>query len=91
GDSPVARTVDEDELIEHWTLIGEELTQLAGKRRPTRLAFALSLNFHQLHGRFPPLPPVHPVNPSTTTTALATRQDSGEETSRRLEDRLVSR
>jgi hypothetical protein len=49
----VARTVDEDELIEHWTLIGEELTQLAGKRGPTRLAFALSLKFHQLNGRFP--------------------------------------
>jgi TnpA family transposase len=49
----VGRDVDEDELIEHWTLVGEELTQLAGKRGPTRLAFALSLKFHQLYGRFP--------------------------------------
>jgi Domain of unknown function (DUF4158) len=49
----VAGTVGEDELIEHWTLIGEELTELAGKRGPTRLAFALMLKFHQLHGRFP--------------------------------------
>jgi hypothetical protein len=53
GDRPVGRDVDEDEVIEHWTLIGEELTQLAGKRGPTKLAFALSLKFHQLHGRFP--------------------------------------
>jgi hypothetical protein len=49
----VGRDVDEDELIEHWTLVGEELTQLAGKRGPTRLAFGLSLKFHQRHGRFP--------------------------------------
>ncbi|MGH3769108.1 MAG: DUF4158 domain-containing protein, partial [Pseudonocardiaceae bacterium] len=49
----MARTVDEDELIERWTLVGEELTLLAGKRGPTRLAFALMLKFHQQHGRFP--------------------------------------
>lgn len=49
----MARTVDEDELIEHWTLIGEELELLAGKRGPTKLAFALLLKFHQQHGRFP--------------------------------------
>ncbi|MGB6165620.1 MAG: DUF4158 domain-containing protein [Pseudonocardiaceae bacterium] len=50
---PVARTVDEDELIEHWTLVGAELDLLAGKRGPTKLAFALLLKFHQQHGRFP--------------------------------------
>ena len=49
----MARIVDEDELIEHWTLVGEELTQVAGKRGPTKLAFALMLKFHQRHGRFP--------------------------------------
>ena len=32
--------IDEDELIEHWTLIGGELAEVAGKRGPTRLAFA---------------------------------------------------
>ena len=37
----MGRDVDEDELIEHWTLIGEELTQLAGKRGPTKLAFVI--------------------------------------------------
>ena len=30
--------IDEDELIEHWTLIGGELAEVAGKRGPTRLA-----------------------------------------------------
>jgi len=33
--------VDEDELIEHWTLVGDELGQVAGKRGATRLGFAL--------------------------------------------------
>jgi Domain of unknown function (DUF4158) len=49
----VARVVDEDELIEHWTLLDEEMELLAGRRGPTKLAFALMLKFHQLHGRFP--------------------------------------
>jgi hypothetical protein len=42
----VARIVDEDELIEHWTLVGEELTLIGGKRGPTKLAkLILSLDF----------------------------------------------
>lgn len=45
--------LDEDELIEHWTLVDEEMELLAGRRGPTKLAFALMLKFHQLHGRFP--------------------------------------
>ncbi|MGH3548725.1 MAG: DUF4158 domain-containing protein [Pseudonocardiaceae bacterium] len=49
----MGRRLDDDELIEHWTLVGEELDQVAGKRGPTRLAFALLLRFHALHGRFP--------------------------------------
>lgn len=59
SEPPVARTVGEDELIEHWTLAGEELAQLAGKRGPTKLAFALLLKFHQQHGRFPRGPAGH--------------------------------
>ncbi|HKS44984.1 MAG TPA: Tn3 family transposase [Amycolatopsis sp.] len=47
------REIDEDELIEHWTLIGDELGQVAGKRGPTRLGFALLLKFYTRHGRFP--------------------------------------
>src|SRR5437763_9228348 len=53
GEPPMGRRLDDDELIEHWTLVGEELDQVAGKRGPTRLAFALLLRFHTLHGRFP--------------------------------------
>ncbi len=45
--------IDEDELIEHWTLIGRELAEVAGKRGPTRLAFALLLKFYDRRGRFP--------------------------------------
>jgi hypothetical protein len=49
----VARKIDEDELIERWTLVGDELGQVAGKRGPTRLGFALLLKFYTRHGRFP--------------------------------------
>jgi Domain of unknown function (DUF4158) len=49
----VARMVDEDELVERWTLVGDGWTLLAGKRGPTRLGFALLLLFHLTHGRFP--------------------------------------
>jgi len=45
--------VDEDELIEHWTLVGDELGQVAGKRGATRLGFALLLKFFSGMGRFP--------------------------------------
>lgn len=38
--------LDEDELIEHWTLVGDELRQVAGKRGATRLGFALLLKFY---------------------------------------------
>lgn len=49
----MTRSLDEDELIEHWTLVGEEADLVAGKRGATRLRFALMLKFHQRHGRFP--------------------------------------
>lgn len=49
----MARRIDDDELIEHWTLVGDELGQVAGKRGPTRLGFALLLKFYTRHGRFP--------------------------------------
>ncbi len=45
--------VDEDELIEDRTLVGGELAEVAGKRGPTRLAFALLLKFYTRRGRFP--------------------------------------
>lgn len=49
----MARRIDDDELIEHWTLVGDELGQVAGKRGPTRLGFSLLLKFYTRHGRFP--------------------------------------
>jgi TnpA family transposase len=49
----VAREIDDDELIEHWTLVGDELGQVAGKRGATRLGFSLLLKFYTRHGRFP--------------------------------------
>ena len=49
----MAVKIDEDELIEHWTLVGDELGQVAGKRGATRLGFALLLKFFSRMGRFP--------------------------------------
>ncbi|MEV5711465.1 DUF4158 domain-containing protein, partial [Actinoallomurus sp. NPDC052274] len=49
----MARSMDEDELIEHWTLIGDELDLLAGRTGPSKLALALWLKFFTQHGRFP--------------------------------------
>ena len=48
-----ARVLDEDELIGNWTLAGDELEQLSGRRGATKLGFALLLRFYAVHGRFP--------------------------------------
>jgi hypothetical protein len=40
----VARALDEDELIEHWTLVGDELKLLAGRTVPVKLGLALWLS-----------------------------------------------
>jgi len=49
----VARELDGDELIGNWTLVGDELDQLSGRRGATKLGFALLLRFYAVHGRFP--------------------------------------
>ena len=49
----MARELDEDELIGNWTLVGDELDQLSGRRGATKLGFALLLRFYAVHGRFP--------------------------------------
>jgi hypothetical protein len=49
----VARVLDEDELVGNWTLVGDELEQLSGRRGATKLGFALLLRFYAVHGRFP--------------------------------------
>ena len=45
--------LDEDELIRNWTLVGDELEQLSGRRGATKLGFALLLRFYAVHGQFP--------------------------------------
>jgi len=49
----VARALDEDELTGNWTLAGDELEQLSGRRGATKLGFAVLLWFYTVHGRFP--------------------------------------
>ncbi|TDC19328.1 hypothetical protein E1265_24100 [Streptomyces sp. 8K308] len=40
-----------DELVEHWTVLDDELELVAGKRGGTRLGFALLLKHYTRHGR----------------------------------------
>ena len=47
------RQWDIEELIEHFTLVQEDLDTLANKSGPTRLGFALLLKCFQYEGRFP--------------------------------------
>jgi hypothetical protein len=49
----VARELDPDELIDRWTLLGDELNLVAGKRGATKLGFALLLRFYTERGQFP--------------------------------------
>lgn len=39
------------ELVEHWTLVGDELELVVAKHADTRLAFALLLKFYGRYGR----------------------------------------
>ncbi|MGH3518510.1 MAG: Tn3 family transposase [Haloechinothrix sp.] len=49
----MAREPNQDELIDRWTLVENELALVAGKRGTTRLGFALLLRFYTGRGRFP--------------------------------------
>jgi TnpA family transposase len=49
----VVREVDQDELIDAWTIVGDEPKLIGGKRGPTRLGFAILLRFYTERGRFP--------------------------------------
>jgi Domain of unknown function (DUF4158) len=49
----VARVLNEDDLIEHWTLVGDELELLTGRTGPSKLGLALWLKFYIAEGRFP--------------------------------------
>ena len=48
----MVRELDPDELIDRWTLVGDELG-LMTKRGATKLGFALMLRFYTERGRFP--------------------------------------
>ena len=45
----MTRELDEDG---NWTLVGDELEQLSGRRGATKLGFAFLLRFYAVHGRF---------------------------------------
>ena len=47
------RNWQSEELIEHWTLLPNELTLLKGKTAPNRLGLAMMLKFYQYEGQFP--------------------------------------
>ena len=49
----MARVLDEDELIEHWTLVGDELDLLTGRTGPSKLGLALWLKFFISEGLVP--------------------------------------
>jgi uncharacterized protein DUF4158 len=51
---PMKRQWDIEELIEHFTLVEDDLEFLANKTGPTRLGCALLLKCFQYEGRFPP-------------------------------------
>ncbi|WP_063014091.1 DUF4158 domain-containing protein [Nocardia kruczakiae] len=47
------RELDQDELIDRWTLIGKEPELVATKRGAAKIGFALMLRFYTEKGRFP--------------------------------------
>lgn len=49
----MARDLGLDEVVDHFTLVGDEVDQLRNKAGPTRLGFALTLKFLLCRGRFP--------------------------------------
>jgi hypothetical protein len=46
----LARPLEFDELVDHFTLVGEDLALLRNKTGPTRLGFALLLKFYGRYG-----------------------------------------
>ncbi|MFE3785938.1 DUF4158 domain-containing protein [Amycolatopsis sp. NPDC059090] len=47
------RVSEQDELIEHWTRLGDEVALVEGKRGRNALAFGLLVRFYARRGRFP--------------------------------------
>lgn len=49
----MARNLGLDDVVDHFTLVGDELDLLRNKSGATRLGFAVLLKFLRWHGRFP--------------------------------------
>lgn len=49
----MTRELDQDELIDRWTLVGKEPELVAAKRGAAKIGFALMLRFYTENGRFP--------------------------------------
>jgi hypothetical protein len=49
----LARRLELDELVEHFTLLPDEVARLRNKSGPTRLGFALLLKFLHPQGSVP--------------------------------------
>ncbi|WP_458687586.1 hypothetical protein [Nocardia tengchongensis] len=58
----MAREVDQDELIDAWTIVGGEPNLIGGERGATRLGFAILLCFY-IHTS----PDASPASPTSTT------------------------
>ncbi len=68
-----------EELIEHFTLVAEDLEFLANKTGPTRLGCALLLKCFQYEGRFPSASFSYPrVPPRQSVVILAQLEPSRE-------------
>ena len=50
----MARNLGLDEVVDHFTLIGDEIELLRNKSGATRLGFAALLKYVMWRGRFPP-------------------------------------
>jgi hypothetical protein len=49
----VTRSLELDELVEHWTLLDDERELIAGKCGPDEVGLAVLLKFYTRLGRFP--------------------------------------
>lgn len=53
GDGAMKRNWELDELIEHFTLMPQEMRLVGNKTGETRLGFSVMLKYFQHEGRFP--------------------------------------
>lgn len=58
GGDTMKRNWDLDELIEHFTILPNEMKLIENKTAETRIGFAVLLKFFQNETRFPVMPPI---------------------------------